>query len=179
VQQTFSALSSRMCIKTATGVGPSSIRIAYEEFGENHALPVLLMMGAGAPLLHWPDGFGIELTSQGLRPIRFDNRDAGLSSHFSDAPVPDFPAALAGDRSSASYNLSDMAADTIGLLDTIELESAHFLCGSLGGFIAHTIAIEHPRRVRSLTSIMSTEMSGIVTPRGEPRIAPFPPVAPL
>ena len=145
-----------MSLKKAINVGPSGIEVAYEEFGEADAPPVLLIMGAGAQMLNWHEGFCAELVSRGLRPIRFDNRDAGLSSHFSDAPVPDFQAALSGDTSSASYNLSDMAADTVGLLDVLGLRSAHLVGASMGGFIAQTVAIEYPERVRSLTSIMST-----------------------
>jgi pimeloyl-ACP methyl ester carboxylesterase len=130
--------------------------VAYESFGEDDAPPVLLIMGLGSQLLGWHEGFCNELVSRGLRPIRFDNRDVGLSSHFPDAPVPDFNAALSGDTSSASYNLSDMAADTVGLLDALGLDSTHLVGASMGGFIAQTVAIEYPDRVRSLTSMMST-----------------------
>ncbi len=145
-----------MSLKKALNVGPSKIEIAYEEFGEAGAPPVLLIMGAGAQMLNWHEGFCAELVSHGLRAIRFDNRDAGLSSHITDAPEPDFKAAMAGDTSSAAYNLSDMAADTVGLLDALGLESAHLVGASMGGFIAQMAAIEHPGRLRSLTSMMST-----------------------
>jgi pimeloyl-ACP methyl ester carboxylesterase len=91
-----------------------------------------------------------------LQVIRFDNRDAGRSTHFHDAPRPDLPAVLAGDLSSAAYTLSDMAADAVGLLDALELNAAHVVGASLGGAIAQTIAIEHPARILSLTSMMST-----------------------
>src|SRR5262249_28573920 len=97
-----------MSLEKALNVGPSQIEVAYECFGEPDAPPVLLIMGVGAQMLHWPDGFCAELVSHGLRPIRFDNRDAGLSTHFHDSPMPDFKAAMSGDTSSASYNLSDM-----------------------------------------------------------------------
>ena len=145
-----------MSLKNALRVGPSEIEIAYEEFGEADAPPVLLIMGAGAQMLSWHEGFCAELVSHGLRAIRFDNRDTGLSTHFPDAPEPDFQAALSGDTSSVSYDLSDMAADTVGLLDALELESAHLVGASMGGFIAQMIAIEYPDRVRSITSMMAT-----------------------
>jgi pimeloyl-ACP methyl ester carboxylesterase len=140
----------------ALAVGPSGIEVAYERLGDPAAPPVLLIMGAGAQLISWPEGLCAELAGHGLQVIRFDNRDAGRSSHFPDAPAPDFQAAAAGDFSSASYTLSDMAADTVGLLDALGLRSAHLVGASLGGMVAQTIAIEHPGRARSLTSIMST-----------------------
>jgi len=144
-----------MSLKRVKNVGPAKIEIAYECFGDENAPPVLLIMGLGGQMLGWNEGFCMELVNQGLRVIRFDNRDAGLSTHFNNAPLPDFKAALAGDTSSASYNLSDMAADTVGLLDVLGLSSSHIAGASMGGFIAQTIAIEYPERVRSLTSIMS------------------------
>jgi pimeloyl-ACP methyl ester carboxylesterase len=140
----------------ARNVGPSGIEIAYERIGDRGALPVLLIMGAGAQMISWPDGFCSELAGRGLQVIRFDNRDAGRSTHFPDGPVPELAAALAGDFSSASYLLPDMAADTTGLLDALGFGGAHIVGASLGGMIAQTVAIEYPARVRSLTSIMST-----------------------
>jgi pimeloyl-ACP methyl ester carboxylesterase len=123
-------------------------------------------MGIGGQMLQWPEGFCAELVAQGLHVIRFDNRDVGLSTHFPDAPKPDLAAALAGDVSSASYTLSDMAADAVGLLDALGLDSAHLVGASMGGMIAQTIAIEHPARVRSLTSMMATTGDRSV---GQPR----------
>jgi pimeloyl-ACP methyl ester carboxylesterase len=140
----------------ARDVGPSRVEIAYERMGDRGAPPVLLIMGAGAQMISWPDGFCAELTGRGLQVIRFDNRDAGRSTHFPDGPAPDLAAALAGDFSSVSYTLADMAADTAGLLDVLGFGSAHIVGASLGGMIAQTMAIECPARVRSLTSIMST-----------------------
>jgi pimeloyl-ACP methyl ester carboxylesterase len=145
-----------MSAEKVLNVGPSGIEVTYERFGDVQAPPVLLIMGVGAQMLGWNEGFCDELVARGLQAIRFDNRDVGLSSHFPDAPAPDLAAALSGDTSSASYTLSDMAADTIGLLDALGLDSAHIVGASMGGMIAQTIAIEHPDRVRSLTSMMST-----------------------
>jgi pimeloyl-ACP methyl ester carboxylesterase len=83
---------------------------------------------------------------RGLQVIRFDNRDSGHSTHFSDAPTPNLPAALGGELTSASYTLSDMAADSIGLVDVLGLSAAHVVGALLGGAIAQTMAIEHPER---------------------------------
>ena len=145
-----------MSVETARHVGPSGIDVAYERFGDPSAPPVLLIMGLATQMLGWPEGFCAMLVERGLHVIRFDNRDVGLSTHLHDAPTPDMMAAITGDVSSASYMLSDMAADAVGLLDALELESAHLVGASMGGMIAQVIAIEHPARVRSLTSIMST-----------------------
>jgi pimeloyl-ACP methyl ester carboxylesterase len=130
--------------------------VACERFGDPEAPPVLLVMGLATQMLGWPDGFCSALVALGLHVVRFDNRDVGLSAHLHDAPPPDVTAAMRGETSSASYTLSDMAADTVGLLNALGLDSAHIVGASMGGMIAQTIAIEHPDRVRSLTSIMST-----------------------
>jgi pimeloyl-ACP methyl ester carboxylesterase len=137
----------------ALNVGPSGIEVVYERFGDPEGPPVLLIMSG--QMINWPEGFCAELVDHGLHVIRFDNRDTGRSSHFLDAPIPDLRAAMAGDVSSASYTLSDMAADTVGLLDVLGLDSAHLVGISMGGMIAQTIAIEYPGRVRSLTSMSS------------------------
>lgn len=137
-------------------VGPDRIDIAYQRLGSPDAPPVLLIMGLAAQSIHWPDAFCQALVDLGLQVIRFDNRDSGLSTHLTDAPPPNLPASLGGDLSSVSYTLSDMAADAIGLLDALGFENAHLVGASMGGAIAQTMAIEHPERVRSLTSMMST-----------------------
>ena len=145
-----------MSVEIIRRAGPSGVDIAYEQFGDLSAPPVLLVMGLATQMLGWPDEFCSALVTRGLRVIRFDNRDVGLSTHLHDARPPDVMAALSGDASSATYTLSDMATDSVGLLDGLGLDSAHIVGASMGGMIAQTIVIEHPDRVRSLTSIMST-----------------------
>lgn len=140
----------------AHDVGPAHLDIAYEELGDRAHPTLLLIMGLATQLVHWPDGFLDALLRRKLHLVRFDNRDAGRSTHMRDAPPANLPAALAGDLSSASYNLSDMAADAVGLLDALGIEAAHLVGASMGGAIAQTVAIEHPHRVRSLTTMMST-----------------------
>ena len=140
----------------AVQVGHSGINIAYQRLGDLHAPVVLLIMGIAGQSIHWPDSFCHALVSRGLQVVRFDNRDAGLSTHMVEAPPPDLRAALTGDLRSVSYTLSDMAADAVGLLDALSLPKAHVVGASMGGQIAQMMAIEHPDRVISLTSMMST-----------------------
>ena len=132
------------------------ITIAYETFGDASDPPVLLIMGLGAQLLSWPDDFCQQLADRRLFVVRFDNRDVGLSTHLHHLPLPDFAAIQSGDFSTVPYTLSDMAADTARLIDDLGLSSVHLVGASMGGMIGQILAIEHARRVRSLTSIMST-----------------------
>jgi len=145
-----------MTVERAAGVGPAKIDVVYERIGDQGATPVVLVMGGTAQLIHWNDDFCGLLAARGFEVIRFDNRDAGLSTHFTSAPPVDFQAAMRGDVSTVPYSLSDMAADTVGLLDVLGIASAHFVGASQGGMIAQVIAVEHPARIRSLVSMMST-----------------------
>jgi len=133
----------------------NGIELEYETFGSVVDPPLLLVMGLGAQLTAWPDGFCQLLVDRGYRVVRYDNRDVGLSTKLTDAPEPDVLAALGGDLSSAGYTLEDMADDAAGLLDALGIDRAHVVGASMGGMIAQTIAIRHPARVRSLCSIMS------------------------
>ena len=165
---------------TPPAVDPAErvVDIAYERFGDPDAPPVLLVMGLGGGMLGWPSGFCQLLVERGLQVIRFDNRDVGESTHLNDAPEPDVMAVVAGDTSSASYTLSEMAADTAGLLDALGLDSAHIVGVSLGGMIAQTLAIDHPERVRSLTSISSSTSDptvGQASPKALKALAAPPP----
>ncbi|NUP15134.1 MAG: alpha/beta fold hydrolase [Streptomyces sp.] len=106
-------------------------------------------MGLGAQLIHWDDDFCELLAEQGHHVVRFDNRDAGLSTHFHDAGVPELGA-------SSPYLLDDLADDSAALLDVLGWPAAHVVGASMGGMIAQALAIRHPERVLTLTSIMST-----------------------
>jgi pimeloyl-ACP methyl ester carboxylesterase len=152
-------------VATASANG---LEIAYETFGNRSDPPILFIHGLATQMLGWPDELCSELADRGHFLVRFDNRDVGLSTHLHDAPPVELQALLRGDLSSAPYRLSDMASDTVGLMDALGLDSAHLVGASMGGTIAQTVAIEHPHRVRTLTSIMSTTGSPSV---GQPSAA--------
>ena len=133
--------------------------LEYEEFGEPADPPILLVMGLSAQMTVWPEDFCRGLADRGHWVIRFDNRDVGLSTWFDQCPVGDpveaFLTFLGGGTVESPYALSDLADDAVGLLDAVGLDSVHVVGASFGGMIAQRIAIGHPDRVRSLTSIMS------------------------
>jgi pimeloyl-ACP methyl ester carboxylesterase len=133
----------------------NGIEIAYETLGDPVDPPLLLVMGLGMQLIHWELELCQQLADGGRYVIRFDNRDAGLSTQV-DAPVPPIVRAVAGFHIDAPYLLTDMAADSFGLLDGLGIERAHVMGVSMGGMIAQAMAISRPERVLSLTSIMST-----------------------
>jgi pimeloyl-ACP methyl ester carboxylesterase len=141
----------------------NGIRLAYETQGDPSDPPLLLVMGLGAQLIYWPDGFCSALTGRGFHVIRYDNRDVGLSQKIEGGPPPDLAGAAQGDTSSASYSLADMAADGIGLLDALGIGAAHVVGASMGGMIAQLMAIRHPERLLSLCSIMSAP-TGVMAP---------------
>ena len=137
-------------------VSANGIEIAYETFGDSADIPIVLIMGFSRQMVGWHEDFCQALSRRGHFVVRFDNRDVGLSTHLDHAPAVDIQAGLAGDTSSAAYTLADMAADTVGLVGALGLGSVHVVGVSMGGMIAQVMAIEHPARVRSLTSIMSS-----------------------
>jgi pimeloyl-ACP methyl ester carboxylesterase len=134
----------------------NGIELAYQEIGDPEGEPLLLIMGLATQMLAWDEEFCAMLAERGFRVIRFDNRDIGHSTKIDSAGVPGRTDMLLGRRGSAAYLLRDMATDTTGLMDHLEVESAHLVGASMGGMIAQTIAIEHPQRVRSLVSLMSS-----------------------
>jgi pimeloyl-ACP methyl ester carboxylesterase len=132
----------------------NGIEIDYETFGAHTAAPMLLVMGLGAQMLSWDERFCARLADRGFYVIRYDNRDIGLSSKMEAAGEPDLMSALAGNPKPV-YDLEDMADDAVGLLDALGIPAAHIVGASMGGFISQLIALNHPDRVLSLTSIMS------------------------
>ena len=150
----------------------NGIELCYDTFGDRAAPPMVLIMGLAAQMIAWDDDFCGELASRGYWVVRFDNRDIGLSTKFAQHGVPDVMAMLGmllqGKTVPAPYTLRDMAADTIGLMDALGIKSAHVIGASMGGAIAQEIAIRHPARLRTLTSIMSsTGEPGLTQPTPE------------
>ncbi len=143
-----------------TAIVANGITLEYESLGDPAAPTVLLVMGLGMQLVAWPDAFCDGLVARGLRVVRFDNRDCGLSQKLDELGTPRVPGmilrALLGLPVRAPYDLTAMAADTAGLLDALGIAKAHVVGASMGGMIGQLVAALYPERVLSLTSIMST-----------------------
>lgn len=140
-------------------VAPANgIELTYETFGEGPT--IVLIMGIASQMVLWDEVFCQRLAARGFRVVRFDHRDIGLSTKLDAAGLPDLPRlitrALLGLPVPAPYTLADMAQDVVGLLDHLDIDSAHIVGVSMGGMIAQQLVIDAPSRVRSLTSIMST-----------------------
>jgi pimeloyl-ACP methyl ester carboxylesterase len=132
----------------------NGISLEYESFGDPKAPTVLLINGLGSQMTRWPEAFCARLVERGLRAVRFDNRDTGLSTWLPADTV---------------YRLEDLAADCAGLLDHLGVEKAQIVGVSMGGMIAQAVASEFPGRTLSLTSIMSST--------GNPDLPPSTPAA--
>jgi pimeloyl-ACP methyl ester carboxylesterase len=130
----------------------NGVEIEYEAFGDPSGAPLMLISGLGSQMIGWDEEFCSLLTDRGFYVIRFDNRDAGLSTWMDAA---------------ATYTLDDMAADAAGLLDVLRIPAAHIVGASMGGFIAQLVALNHADKVLTLTSIMSG-------PNGEDSVPPTP-----
>jgi len=140
-------------------LGP--IELYYEDLGDPAGPPVMLIMGLGAQLPMWPDGFCAQLVDAGYRVIRFDHRDTGLSAkmHGLRAEGPVYRRVwryLLGRASPVPYTLVDMTRDVVALLDHLDIPRAHVVGASMGGMIAQILAATEPQRVASLAVIMST-----------------------
>jgi pimeloyl-ACP methyl ester carboxylesterase len=137
--------------------GAPGVELCYQTFGDPDVDPLLLVMGLGGPMTWWDPALCRMLAERGFYVIRYDNRDTGRSTKVAGRVSRTMLIrAFSGRHVRTPYGLADMAADAFALLDHLGLESAHVVGVSMGGMIAQTMAIEQPRRVRSLTSIMST-----------------------
>ena len=136
----------------------NGIDLYYQTFGDPTDEPLLLVMGLSGPMIWWDDDLCTLLAHAGFYVIRYDNRDMGRSTRLTSYRVTrrTLVRAFLGQKVRAPYTLADLADDAAGLLDHLGLDSAHVVGVSMGGMIAQTLAISHPGRVRSLTSIMST-----------------------
>jgi pimeloyl-ACP methyl ester carboxylesterase len=144
----------------AAFVRANGIELCYDTFGDPANPPLILIMGLAAQMVVWDDEFLRMLAAKGVWVIRFDNRDIGLSTKFPQARTPSVAEMLLTQvtriKFRVPYTLRDMAADTVGLMDALDLPAAHVAGISMGGAIAQEIAIGFPRRMRSLTSMMAT-----------------------
>ena len=131
------------------------IELCYDQKGDPADPPVILIAGLGQQLHSWPDEFVTKLVGRGYHVTRFDNRDAGRSTHMKYRP-PNPVVMFRGGNPRHQYHLGDMARDTVGLMDALGYADAHLVGVSMGGMIAQTVAAHHPGRVRTLTSVMST-----------------------
>jgi pimeloyl-ACP methyl ester carboxylesterase len=146
------------------------IELCYETFGDPADPTALLIMGLATQMIAWPDEFCEQLAGRGFYVVRFDNRDAGRSTHVKGRP-PKVLELLLRSKKPARYRLSDMAEDAAGLLRELDRAPAHVIGASMGGMIAQTLAARHPELVLSLTSIMSNTGSLIT---GRPGFSVYP-----
>ncbi|MEO1035716.1 MAG: alpha/beta hydrolase [Pseudomonadota bacterium] len=144
----------------------NGLQIEYDAFGNTSDDALLLIMGLGTQMTAWSVDFCETLAAHGHYVVRFDNRDIGLSTKFEGAPAPSRARYLLhqvfGVPIHAPYSLDDMADDAAGVLDALGIEAAHIVGASMGGMIAQLMTVNHPQRVRTLTSLMSSS--------GDPRL---------
>lgn len=152
----------------------NNLTFEVEDRGPKTAPPVVLIMGLAAQMTFWPEALIQSLLDDGLRVIRFDNRDVGLSHKFHDRRAPHPLLQIAAQRfgfsGRAPYTLHDMVDDTVGILDALQIEKAHLVGVSMGGMIAQLMSGTEPDRVASLTSIMSGTLNPKL-PRPSPKLA--------
>src|SRR5215218_6179732 len=159
-------------MEVRTGTARSGeLDIYYEDMGDPNDPAVLLIMGLGAQLLLWRTEFCEKLVNQGLRVIRYDNRDVGLSSkvtgQHSGAPLaPRMVRSFLGLRSPAAYTLDDVADDAAALLDHLKIETAHIVGASMGGMVAQVFAARHSVRTKTLAVIFSSNNQPLLPPPG-------------
>lgn len=136
------------------------VNVAYQSIGRETDPALLLVMGLGGQLIHWPDEVVVALCEQGFRVIRYDNRDAGLTTWVQAPEAPNLTYEVLrykfGFVVASPYSLTDMAGDALGLMDALNIRRFHVLGASMGGMIAQHLADMAPQRVESLTLIMTT-----------------------
>ena len=133
------------------------IELCYQTFGDPEDEPLLLVMGLGGPMTWWDPELCTRLAEAGFFVVRFDNRDTGRSTRLEgQVSRRALVQAFLGRRGTAPYSLDDMAGDAFGLMDHLGWSSANIVGVSMGGMIVQTMALAQPRRVRSMTSVMST-----------------------
>jgi pimeloyl-ACP methyl ester carboxylesterase len=159
-----------MQIRTGTARS-GDLDIYYEDMGDPNDPAVLLIMGLGAQLLLWRTEFCEKLVDQGLRVIRYDNRDVGLSTkvtgRHTGAPLaPRMVRSFLGLRSQAVYTLEDVADDAAALLDHLKIDTAHIVGASMGGMIAQVFAARHKVRTKTLAIIFSSNNQPLLPPPG-------------
>ena len=146
------------------------ITLCYEAFGDSSNPTLLLIMGLATQMIGWNEDFCRALAERGFHVVRFDNRDAGRSTHIKAKP-PTVGQLAVRSKKPASYRLEDMADDAAGLIDHLGVEKAHVVGASMGGMIAQTLAFRHPDKVLSLVSIMSNTGARL---SGQPALAVYP-----
>jgi pimeloyl-ACP methyl ester carboxylesterase len=157
-----------MEVRSGTAVS-GDLKLYYEDMGELDDPPVLLIMGLGAQMLLWRTAFCEQLVGQGLRVIRYDNRDIGLSSkterHSSGQPlVTRLARSFLGLPSESAYRLEDMADDAAAVLDHLGIERAHIVGASMGGMIAQVFAARFAERTKTLAVIFSSNNHRFLPP---------------
>ncbi|UTI62730.1 alpha/beta fold hydrolase [Paraconexibacter antarcticus] len=148
-------------------IAAGDVELCHETFGDPADPAILLVMGLGTQMLGWRAEFCELLAAEGFHVIRYDNRDVGRSTHFSDHAPPTLLEMVLRRPRNPAYTLEDMAGDAAGLLDALDLRAAHVVGISMGGMIAQALAARRPEKVRSLVSIMSTTGAGRV---GQPHL---------
>ena len=141
-------------------IDANGISLHYQSMGREDDPTIMLVMGLGVQMILWPDAFCQMLVDRGFRVVRFDNRDAGMSTQLNDLRAPniavEYVRFMLGMSVRAPYSIDDMATDTAALIGALGLAHVHLVGASMGGMIAQNLAASLPSRVASLTSIMST-----------------------
>ncbi|MBT8115786.1 MAG: alpha/beta fold hydrolase [Arenicella sp.] len=153
-------------------VNANGVQLAYDEFGNQSDPAMILIMGLGTQMIAWPEELCEQLADKGFRVVRFDNRDIGLSEKMHNADKPNLLWVLLRARLGVPfkvpYTLKDMADDTVGLMDALDIDKAHLVGCSMGGMIGQLVSAHAGHRVLSFTSIMSTSGSRkLPSPRPE------------